>query len=136
MYVVDYFQFYFCSKKNHCGFPTCEKCNPETAKDQIKLLEHIKEKFAKNKALILSGNECLGRAMTFHYSGLPFTKTFYTDEIKDGCFGHNKSLADIYQLLTRILGSFKNELNGKNSNIGKNSSCFSVKFSGCKLFFL
>lgn len=101
-----------CSKKQKCGFPTCEKCKPETAKDQIKLLEHIKEKYALNKALILTCNLCGGRAMTFHYSGLPFTKTFYTDEIKEGCFGYTKSLADIYQLITRILGSFKNELNG------------------------
>ena len=101
-----------CSKKQHCGFPTCEKCKPITAKNQIKLLEHIKEKYALNKALILSGNLCCGRAMTFHYGGLPFTKTFYTDEIKEGCFGKNKSTADIYQLICRILGSFKNELNG------------------------
>jgi len=51
--------------------------------------------------------------MTLHMDEFPFTKAFYSDDIKIGAFGRNKSNADIYQLATRILGSFKNELRKK-----------------------
>jgi len=96
-----------------CGHLSCRRCNPETASDHIKYIEKIKSKYAKNKPLILCGNLCIGRAMTLHMDDFPFTKAFYSDDIKKGAFGRMKSRADIYQLATRILGSFKNELGQK-----------------------
>ena len=100
-----------CPKSKHpCGSPSCSRCSPKTANDHIKYIEEIKTKFAKDKPFILCGNLCCGRAMTFHTDKLPFTKAFYSEEIKSGAFGRNKSKADTYQLLGRIFGSFNNEL--------------------------
>lgn len=96
--------------KPPCGHLSCSRCNPETAGDHIKYIKEIKSKYAKNKPLILCGNLCVGRAMTLHMDEFPFTKAFYSEDIKIGAFGRKNSNADIYQLAARILGSFKNEL--------------------------
>ena len=100
-----------CSKsRSPCNSLSCTRCNPTTANDHIKYLQAIKKKYARNKPLIICGNMCLGRAMTLHCAEFPFTKAFFSKEIMETILRRNKSNADTYQLLCRILGSFRKDL--------------------------
>ena len=89
---------------------TCNKCFPTIANDMIKIIQFIKEKYSKNKTCCISGNLCVGRAMTFHVPELPFTKGFYANDVLIGLGFGLKSIDDIYQLIARICGSFSKQL--------------------------
>jgi len=109
-----------CGKKRNCNHITCPKCNPEAALE-LNAIKIIKNKYACNIPLIISGHDCIDRAMTYHEKGFAFTKVFISrDNLLVNNFTNNSSKTfnelspniqeKVSQMVKRISGSFMDSL--------------------------
>ncbi len=107
-------------KTKSCWEDTCSTCFPELNNSEFKIVQKIKGTYAKDKTFILTGHQCIERAMTYFTPDMPFTKSFIASDTvivksffdKEGKKWNDCSIIkqeDISQMLKRSCGSYKKE---------------------------
>jgi hypothetical protein len=111
-----------CGKKRKCNHITCPKCNTDCKDDGgMSAIKIIKKNYAHNIPLIISGHDCIDRAMTYHEKGFTFTKVFISrDNLLENNFTNNSGKTfdelspniqeKVSQMVKRISGSFMESL--------------------------
>ena len=115
-------------KKNDCYIDTCSTCFPELNNSELAIVKKIKGKYARNKTFVLSGHQCIDRAMTYSTPDMPFTKAIIASDIVINKSFFDKGekkwedcsitkREDMSQMVKRLCASYKKEYEIRNISL-------------------